>query len=210
MNRVNYTTYIKGLIRVGRFDKATEVLHHMRKTPELSPDLVTYSTMVKGFADKGDVAGGLKWLEQMMSDGVAADHVVFNYLLQGCSLQAHDPSLVDDLLSKMMSHGFKPCTGSLSIMLKVYAKSCSWSKAFGLLQSAVSRFGIAPEQRIYVQLARACHNRGETHWVRQIYETMKEDFALCGERIDEATHQSMMSCCKQHRGMKSRAPSVSY
>jgi len=202
MNKVNYTTYIKGLVRVGRFDKAAEVLQHMRQTPELSPDVITYSTMVKGFADKGDIAGGLKLLQQMISDGVAANHVVFNYLLQGCSMQLHDPSLVDDLLSKMMSHGFKPSRGSLSIMLKIYAKSSSWSKAFDLLQSAASRFGIAPEQRIYVQLARACHNRGETHWVRQIYETMKEDFALCGERIDEATHQSMMSYCKQHRGVK--------
>jgi len=210
MNRVNYTTYIKGLIRLGRFNKAAEVVQHMRQTPKLSPDVVTYSTMVKGFADKGDVAGGLKWLEQMVSDGVAADHVVFNVLLQGCSLQVHDPSLVDDLLSKMMSHGFKPCTGSLSIILKAYAKSCSWSKAFELLQSAASKLGVAPEQRIYLQLARACHKQGETHWIHQIYRAMKEDFVLRGERIDEATHQSMMSYCKQHRGVKvQRAPSVS-
>jgi len=202
MNRVNYTTYIKGLIRLGRFDKAAEVLQHMRQTPELSPDIVTYSTMVKGFADKGDTAGALKLCEQMMSDGIAADHVVFNYLLQGCSVREHDPSMVDDLLSKMMSHGFKPCTGSLSIMLKVYAKSCSWSQAVELLQNAASRFGIAPEQRIYVQLARACHKQGETRWIHQICKTMTEDFALRGERIDEATNQSMMSYCKQHHGAK--------
>jgi len=202
MNGVNYTTYIKGLIRVGRIEKAAEVLQHMRQTRELSPDFVTYSTMVKGYADKGDIAGGLRWLEQMMSDGVAADHVVFHYLLQGCVLQDHDPSFMDDLLSKMMSHyGFKPRTGSLSIMLKVYAKSCSWSQAFQLLQSAASRFGIAPEQRLYMQLALACHKAGETRWIRKIFKMMKEDFALRGERIDEATYRQMMFHHKQHRGV---------
>jgi len=199
MNRVNYTTYMKGLIRVGSFDTAADVLQHMRQTPELSPDLVTYSTMVKGHADKGDVAGGLKLLEQMLSDGVVPDNLVFNYLLQGCSLQVHGPSLVDDLLPKLISLGVKPCTGSISIMLKVYVKSCSWSKAFDLLQSAARRFGIAPEQRIYMQVALACHRAGETHWIRQIYKTMKQDFALRSETIDEAIHRSMHAYCK-HRG----------
>jgi len=202
MNRVNYTTYIKGLVRVGHFDKAVEVLQHMHQTPELSPDLVTYSTFVKGYAEKGDIAGALKWLEQMRSDGVAADHVVFGYVLQGCSMQAFDPSFVDDLLSKLMSLGFKPCTGSLSIMLKVYIKSCSWSKAFELIKSAASRFGIAPEPRIYLQLARACHKAGETHWVRLLYKTMKEDFGLRGESIDDSTRRSMTLYCKHHRAAK--------
>jgi len=150
MNRVNYTTYMKGLIRVGSFDAAADVLQHMRQTPELSPDLVTYS-------------------------------------------------LVDDLLPKLISLGVKPCTGSLSIMLKVYVKSCSWSKACDLLQSAARRFGIAPEQRIYMQVALACHRAGETHWIRQIYKTMKQDFALRSETIDEAIHRSMHAYCK-HRG----------
>jgi len=202
MNRVNYTTYIKGLVRVGHFDKAVEVLQHMHQTPELSPHLVTYSTFVKGYAEKGDIAGALKWLEQMRSDGFAADHVVFGYVLQGCSMQAFDPSFVDDLLSKLMSLGFKPCTGSLSIMLKVYIKSCSWSKAFELIKSAASRFGIAPEPRIYLQLARACHKAGETHWVRLLYKTMKEDFGLRGESIDDSTRRSMTLCCKHHRAAK--------
>jgi len=79
MNRVNYTTYIKGLIQAGCFDKAAEVLEHMRKTSELSPDRVTYSTMVKGVT----LLVGLKRVEQMLSDGISADTVVFNYLLQG-------------------------------------------------------------------------------------------------------------------------------
>jgi len=204
MNRVNYTTYIKGLIQAGCFDKAAEVLEHMRKTSELSPDRVTYSTMVKGYADKGDIAGGLKWLEQMISDGISADTVVFNYLLQGCSLQAYDPLFVDDLLSKLMSLGFKPCTGSISILLKVFAKSCSWSKAFELLQSAANRFGIAPEQRIYKQLALACHKADEPHWVHQIYTAMKEDFALGGVMIDVSTHRLMRSYCKQNRSVQKK------
>jgi len=207
MNRVNYTTYIKGILQAGRFDKAAEVLEHMRKTPELSPDLVTYSTMVKGYADKGDIAGGLKWLEQMISDGISADTVVFNYLLQGCSVQAYDPLFVDDLLSKLVSLGFKPCTGSISILLKVFVESSSWSKAFELLQSAGTRFGIAPEQRIYKQLALACHKAGETHWVHRTYKVMEEDLALRGERIDGSMHRLMRSYCKYNRSVKLKCAS---
>jgi len=79
MNRVNYSTYIKGLIQAGCFDRAAEVLEHTHKTSELSPDRVTYSTMVKGVT----LLVGLKRLEQMLSDGISADTVVFNYLLQG-------------------------------------------------------------------------------------------------------------------------------
>jgi len=196
MNRMNYTTYIKGLVQAGCFDKAAEVFEHMRKTSELSPDLVTYSTMVKGYADKGDIAGGLKWLEQMISDGISADNVVFNYLLQGCSLQACDPLFVDHLVSKLMSLGFTPCTSSISILLKVFVKSCSWSKAFELLQSAANRFGIAPEQRLYEQLALACHKAGKTHWAQQVYNAMNKDLSLRGERIHVSTHRFMRSYCQ--------------
>jgi len=61
-----------------------------------------------------------------------------------------------------------------------------------------------------MQLALACHKAGETRWIRKIFKMMKEDFALCGERIDEATYQQMMFHRKEHGGVKSqRAPAVS-
>jgi len=202
MNRTNYTTYIKGLIRAGCFDKAAEVLEYMHsETSELSPDRVTYSTMVKGYADKGDIAGGLKWLERMISDGISADVVVCNDLLQGCSLQAHDPLFVYDLLSKLMSLGFKPCTDSISILLKAFAKSCSWSKALEVLQNAERRFGIAPEQRLYKQLAIACLTAGETRWVYKIYNAMKDEFALRGETIDASIRKLMKLRFKPNRSL---------
>jgi len=132
---------------------------------------------------------------------------VFNYLLQGCSVQAYDPLFVYDLLSKLVSLGFKPCTGSISILLKVFVKSSSWSKAVELLQSAGTRFGIAPEQRIYKQLALACHKAGETHWVHRTYKLMEEDLALRGERIDGSMHRLMRSYCKHNRSVKLKCAS---
>merc|ERR1719359_2169487 len=60
LNVVHCTTYIKGLVGAGKLDEAADVVQEMTKSIGVKPDVVTYSTIVKGYSDIGDVAASLK------------------------------------------------------------------------------------------------------------------------------------------------------
>ena len=50
------------------------------------PDLVTYSTSVKGYCSSGELDKGLMILSQMMSEALfAPDEMMYNSLLDGCA-----------------------------------------------------------------------------------------------------------------------------
>ena len=48
------------------------------------PDLITYSTMIKGFCKDQNIEAALTALNKMEASGIKADEVLYNSLLDGC------------------------------------------------------------------------------------------------------------------------------
>ena len=48
------------------------------------PDLITYSTMIKGFCREKNIESALELLNTMQNDKIKADEVLYNSLLDGC------------------------------------------------------------------------------------------------------------------------------
>merc|ERR1719399_1648238 len=105
----------------------------MRSKSGIRPDLITYSTLVKGYAEKGLVSKALRLLEKAAYNGVALDAPIFNVLLGGCAVEPMQPELVSSVLSRLLRLGFKPSSSTLSILVKVFAKSGSWQVALQTL-----------------------------------------------------------------------------
>jgi len=48
------------------------------------PDLITYSTMIKGYCKEKNIEAALELLETMEDQQIKADEVLYNSLLDGC------------------------------------------------------------------------------------------------------------------------------
>jgi len=56
----------------------------MKLRSETKPDLITYSTLIKGFCKERNIDSAFKILNEMKLNGIEADEVLFNSLLDGC------------------------------------------------------------------------------------------------------------------------------
>ncbi len=56
----------------------------MKERSETKPDLITYSTLIKGFCKDKNIDDAFKILNEMKFNKIEADEVLFNSLLDGC------------------------------------------------------------------------------------------------------------------------------
>merc|ERR1719436_389340 len=86
LNTVLYTTLIKGFARAEQIDEAMQVYDRMRADTGqgVSPDLITFSILIKANCDAGRLDKALGLLEAMMELKLCPDEVIFNNLIGGC------------------------------------------------------------------------------------------------------------------------------
>merc|ERR1719198_730015 len=141
--------------------RVPQLLEDMKNaTPAVEPDIVTYSTMVKGFCASGDLDKGLELLREMEADGkFAPDEVLYNSLLDGCARQHR----LDDalrLLDGMRASNIAPSNYTLSIMVKLLGRARRLGQAFSMVESLREEHGLRPNIAVYTCLVQACfHNR---------------------------------------------------
>merc|ERR550514_1783909 len=109
---------IDACARCGCMDKVPPLLEEMQRD-HVEPDVITYSTLVKGYCNAGDVDKAFKVLAEMKCDGkLTPGEILYNSLLDGCAKQ----NRVDDavrLLKDMRESGVVPSNFTMSIMGKL-------------------------------------------------------------------------------------------
>lgn len=194
LNVVHYTTFIKGLVSVGAFDDAMEVLEEMCGM-NIEPDLVTYTTLLKAHSDAGDVVGALRVHQLMLTQGIVPDVIVYHVLLTGCSVKAMNPQQVLQVFDWIVELGFQPSTTTLSILVKVFAKSRSFSAMLDLLETTPTRFQLWPAPRIYAQLAHACVGAKCKQDAVEAYAAMVRSSIKRGMPVEMSTNNRLSRLC---------------
>merc|ERR1719217_1803369 len=140
-------------------DRMPKVLQEMRKK-NLEADLVTYSTLVKGYSLAGDVSHAFKVLEDMKATkNLKPDEIMCNSLLEGCARE-HRVDLALSLLEQMKEFGISPSNCTLSILVKLLGRSQRLDDAFKVVSELSMNHGFRPNIQVYTCLIQAClHNR---------------------------------------------------
>merc|ERR1719213_1209681 len=85
----------------------------------VKPNVITYSTMLKGHCQNGNIQEGFSILEKMKKEAhLKPDEIAYNSLLDGCAQN----NLVDEgmrLLEEMQREGVSPSNFTLSILVKL-------------------------------------------------------------------------------------------
>jgi|JI10StandDraft_1071094.scaffolds.fasta_scaffold548726_3 pentatricopeptide repeat protein len=63
---------------------AERLFNEMKTRSETKPDLITFSTLIKGFCKDRHIDSAFKVLNEMKRANIEADEVLFNSLLDGC------------------------------------------------------------------------------------------------------------------------------
>merc|ERR1719262_1754010 len=140
-------------------DRVPNVLEDMHKS-NIQADLVTYSTLVKGYSLAGNVSHGFKVLEEMKSSkNLKPDEIMCNSLLEGCARE-HRVDLALSLLEQMKEFGISPSNCTLSILVKLLGRSQRLDDAFKVVSELSINHGFRPNIQVYTCLIQAClHNR---------------------------------------------------
>merc|ERR1719301_306855 len=128
--------------------KVPQVLKEMG-AQGIEPNVITYSTMLKGHCQTGDMQAAFEILEKMKKDGrMKPDEIMYNSLLDGCA----QANLVDEamkLLEEMQREGVKPSNFTLSILVKLMNRSRNLHGAFAIVEEIAQKHHIRPNVHVY-------------------------------------------------------------
>eukprot|EP00931_Biecheleriopsis_adriatica_P094020 TRINITY_DN67724_c0_g1_i1.p1 TRINITY_DN67724_c0_g1~~TRINITY_DN67724_c0_g1_i1.p1 ORF type:complete len:585 (+),score=138.09 TRINITY_DN67724_c0_g1_i1:97-1851(+) len=122
-NTIAYNSIIDVCIKCSEVAKAEDFFKEMiQEGSQVQPDLITYSTLLKGYCQVGDLDKALQVAATIKACGMQCDELVYNTLMDGC-VKANDLSAGVGLFAEMASVGMKPSSITHSIFLRLYQRN---------------------------------------------------------------------------------------
>lgn len=163
LNTISFNALLHLCVVNGRMADALRLFHDMERQDTVAPDLISYSTVIKGLCCcPGDapLERALSLLDQMQKRyGIRPDAIVFNTLIQGAATRKN-PALVEHLLKLMQQSNVPPSSYTLCQCVKLYGKCNNLQRALELANELPSRFGFSVDGYVYTALIAACVSNG--------------------------------------------------
>merc|ERR550514_1900105 len=174
------------------------------RSSAVEPDIITYSTIVKGYCQSGDVDRAFQVLEEMKRDSkFAPDEILYNSLLDGCAKQ-HRVDEALSLLADMKASGTAPSNYTLSIPVKLMGRSRRLNQAFSLIEDLCTAHGFRPNIQVYTCLIQACIHNRQVDKALQLHDTMIDE---AGCQPDQKLYSVLARGCLQ-AGLSQKAVKV--
>jgi len=122
-NTIAYNSIIDVCIKCSDIQAAEDIFREMiMPDSNVQPDLITYSTLLKGYCQAGNLDKALQVAETIKACGMKCDELVYNTLMDGC-VKANDLSAGVGLFAEMMQSGMRPSSITHSIFLRLYQRN---------------------------------------------------------------------------------------
>merc|ERR1719247_3406534 len=186
-NTVTYNTMIDANARSGRMDRAEALFREME-----NPDIITYSTLVKGYCSYGDIDKGFGVLKEMTAAGKhEPDEILYNSLLDGCAKQHRvDEALA--LVEDMHKNHVRPSNFTLSILVKLLGRSRRLNQAFTTVEETCKRFDLQANIHVYTCLLYACFQNRQLPRALKLHDSMITE---AGVEPDAKTYSVLARGC---------------
>merc|ERR1719482_2701148 len=162
-------------------------------SPPVEPDIVTYSTIVKGFCNSGNLEKALRVLDDMKSSGKhVPDEVMYNSLLGGCATEQR-PDEAIELLNDMRKHNVAPSNYTLSMLVKLMGRCRRINQAFNMLEDISREYGLKINIQVYTCLIQGCFNAGQAGKALALHEKIMKE----GLTADSMTYTVLVRGCIQ-------------
>merc|ERR1719235_1863403 len=146
---------IDACARCGAMDRVPQLLADM-KMANISPDQVTYGTLVKGHCLSGSVDQAFEVLNEMRLGGKhQPDEILYNCLLDGCAKE-HRLEDAMTLYEQMKQDNIVPSNFTLCTLVKLLGRSRRLQQAFAMVEELSTKGGLKPNIQVFTCLIQAC------------------------------------------------------
>lgn len=171
VNTVVCNALIDAQARCGCIDEITQIVTAMEKDG-CKPDVITFSTIMKGYCVKGDLDKAYDVFRSTQESGLVTDAIIYNTLLDGC-LRHNRPDLADQLIIDMEKNNITPSNFTLGILVKMYGRRHQLDKAFAVAESLSARHGFATNFQVKTCLIAACINNRAIDRALKVFKELK-------------------------------------
>jgi len=155
------------------------------------PDLITYSTVIKGYArnkDMDKVFDIYQFLKSHNTD-FNMDEVIYNSVLDGCAkTQNYERAMF--VYEDMKKNNVKKSNVTYSILVKLYANNKKEEEALNVLDEMVKN-GIKPGIIVYTCLIQTCLRNKRFDQAIKLFECLKQD----GLKPDHVLFNTIVNGC---------------
>lgn len=184
-NNVTYNSLLDCCARCDDLKNQEKIFEEMRASG-VEPDLITFSTMIKGYCKQGHLSKSFYMLEMMTQANIVPDEVLYNSLLDGCA-RSNEVKLGFKVFDSMQQKGIQPSNVTYSILIKLYGKAKSPEKAFGIIED-MQKAGIEPGPVVYTCLIKTCIKGNYMKSATEIYNKMQKN----GVKPDSVTYSTLI------------------
>jgi pentatricopeptide repeat protein len=168
---VTFNTMVDACSRCGEMSRIPELLRIM-VSQGIEPNLITYSAIIKGHCQMGNVQLGFSVLKEMQRDArFKPDEIMYNSLLDGCA-QNNLYEEGHDLLKEMLHAGVAPSNFTLSIMVKMLNRARKVEEAFQLVEEITRQYKFKPNLHVYTNLIQGCICSRQLSRALEVLKTM--------------------------------------
>lgn len=158
-NTIAYNSIIDVCIKCTEVAKAEEFFQEMMsESSTVQPDLITYSTLLKGYCQVGDLDKALQVAATIKACGMQCDELVYNTLMDGC-VKANDLSAGVGLFAEMASAGMKPSSITHSIFLRLYQRNGYKGNALDAVAQLYQHHGLEKPSGMVEKASKAAARR---------------------------------------------------
>lgn len=193
LNTISYNTILNSLTRSGQMHHVPEVLAEMEALgTRAAPDIVTYSTIIKGHCLTGNLDKGLELLDFVRhKTDVKPDQLTYNGLLIGCARQRRTDTAIG-LLEDMLREGVAPTNHTMSIVIKLLGHERRLTQAFTMVEQVPKAYGFQPNIQVYTCLIQACIHSGDLRMAFKLYNSIVERSLVA---VDEKMYTVLARGC---------------
>jgi len=177
VNIIAHNAMLDCCVESGKVNKMNEIYTMIKEKfyaddNEPQPDLITYSTVIKGYAKDHDMNKVFD-IYQFLKNGndFKLDEVIYNSILDGCVKQnLYDRAL--EVYTDMKNLNILPSNVTYSILIKLFANAKKDDKALSLLDEMKSN-GVKPGVIVYTCLIQMCFKTKRFNEGIKLFEEMK-------------------------------------
>jgi len=160
---------------------------------EPTVDIVTYNTLLKALARRGDVKACFELFEAVSTDGLQPDDVSFSTLLDVC-IDEDEHQLASVALERMSTHGVQMNTIVMTTLMKGFVRSKRLDKAMQLYDSMrASASAVKPDMITYSMLIKAHCDVHDMGTALKVLEDMLESDC----QVDDVVFTILIEGCCQ-------------
>jgi len=182
---------IDACTRNSQMERVAQLLQQM-KSHSLKPNIITYSTLIKGYCQTHDMKSALGMLTEMRTESLKPDEIVYNTLLDGCT-QAGLVAEGERLLSDMMAAGLVPTNYSLTCIVKMLGQSRRVDQAFQVVEDVTRKYRFKTNTHVVSALIQACLAVHDYKRAATVCEQALQDRTLPEQRCFQQLVRQMVS-----------------